>query len=82
MRQQELISKLIDLEEQAKVHSTEYLRLIQVPGNSAKASFHNRKVLKLHSKIKGIMRQIALFRGHLHEGVFDKNTDLNSPQHP
>lgn len=80
MRQQELISKLIHLEEQAKVHSSEYLRLIQVPGNTAKASFHNRKALKLHSKIKGLMRQIALFRGDLHNGVFEKNTDLNSQQ--
>jgi len=80
MRQQELISKLIHLEEQAKVHTSEYLRLIQVPGNMAKASFHNRKAHRLHSKIRGLMRQIALFRGHLHEGVFDKDSNLNFPQ--
>lgn len=77
MRQQELISKLIDLEEQARVHSSEYLRLIQTPGNLTKASFHNRKAIRLRSRIKGLIRQIAIFRGHLHEGVFDNNADLN-----
>jgi len=80
MRQQELISKLIHLEEQAKAHTSEYLRLMQVPGSMGKASFHNRKAVRLRSRIKGLMRQIALFRGNLHSGAFDKDTNLNSPQ--
>lgn len=75
MREQELISKLIDLEEQAKAHTSEYLRLMQMPGNLTRASFHNNRALRLRSRIKGLMRQIALFRGSPHEGVFDKNTD-------
>jgi len=60
MKQQELIAKLIDLEEQVKVHSSEYLSLIRTPGNMTKASVHKRKVLRLRSRIKGLMEQIAM----------------------
>jgi len=60
MNQQELISKLIDLEEQAKAHSSEYLILIRTPGARAKATYHKRKVLKLRCKIKDLMQQIAM----------------------
>ncbi len=63
MRKEQLISKLIDLDEQAKAHAFEYLRLIQVPGNAAKASLHDRKALRLRSRMKDLMKQIA-------EGVF------------
>ncbi len=59
MKQQELITKLIDLEEQIKVHSSEYLNLIRMPGNMTKASIHKRKVLRLRTRIKGLMAQIA-----------------------
>lgn len=68
MWQEQLISKLIDLEEQAKTHTCEYLRLIRAPGNMAKASFHDRKALRLRSRIQNLMRQMALLRGHLHRG--------------
>ncbi|MFZ0931060.1 MAG: hypothetical protein WAN11_20810 [Syntrophobacteraceae bacterium] len=59
MRQEQLISKLIDLDEQAKAHASEYMKLIQAPGNSAQASLHNRKALKLRSRIKDLMKKIA-----------------------
>lgn len=59
MRRQQLISKLIDLDEQAKAHCSEYLRLIQMPGNGAKAALHNRKELRLRARIKDLMKQIA-----------------------
>jgi hypothetical protein len=59
MRKEKLISKLIDLDERAKAHALEYLRLIQAPGNAAKASLHNRKALRLRSKMKDLMKQIA-----------------------
>jgi hypothetical protein len=59
MRRQQLISKLIDLDEQAKAHCSEYLRLIQMPGNAAKAALHNRKELRLRARIKDLMKQIA-----------------------
>jgi len=60
MRQQELITKLIDLEEQVKAHSSEYLHLIRTPDNRAKASYHKRRVLRLRSRIRGLMEQIAM----------------------
>jgi len=60
MNQQALISKLIDLEEQVKAHSSEYLILVRTPGSLAKASYHKRKVLKLRSRMKSLMDKIAL----------------------
>jgi|GEM_PF-4624858 hypothetical protein len=63
MRKKQLISKLIDLDEQAKAHDSEFLKMIQTPGNGAKASLHERQALRLRSRIKDLMRQIA-------EGVF------------
>jgi len=68
MRQQELISKLIDLDERAKAHCSEFMRLIQMPGNQTKATYHNRRVATLRSRIQNLMRQIALSRGDMHNG--------------
>jgi hypothetical protein len=64
MQQKELVSRLIDLEEHAKVYASEYLRLID--GQVTK-SFHDGKALRLRSRVQNLMRQIALLRGHLHE---------------
>jgi len=77
MWQEQLIVKLLDLEARAKAHSSEYLRLIQEPRNMAKASFHDRKVIRLRSRIQNLMRQIVLFRKHLNKRVSDRNVDLN-----
>ena len=60
VKQQALIAKLIDLEEQVKAHSSEYLILIRTPGSRTKASYHKRMVLKLRTRMKGLMEQIAL----------------------
>jgi hypothetical protein len=54
-----LISKLIDLDEQARAHACEYLRLIKESGSAAKASIHYRKELRLRARIKDLMKQIA-----------------------
>jgi len=78
MWREELISKLIGLEEQAKVYTSEYMRLIQGPGNVPETSFRQRKTLRLRSRLRNLMRQIALLRGRLHACILDKNTDLNS----
>jgi hypothetical protein len=59
MTQQELIAKLIELEEQVKAHSSEYLILIRTPGKQGKASYHKRKVLRLRNRIKGLMERMA-----------------------
>ncbi|MGA2936441.1 MAG: hypothetical protein ABSF52_04995 [Syntrophobacteraceae bacterium] len=59
MHKEQLISRLIDLDEQAKAHASEYLRLIQAPGNAAKASLNDRKGLRLRSRMKDLMKQIA-----------------------
>jgi hypothetical protein len=59
MRREKLISKLIDLDEKAKAHTSEYLKLIHAHGNSVQASSHNRKALRLRSKIKEIMKKFA-----------------------
>ncbi len=60
MQQDQLISKLIDLEDKAKAHTSEYLKLLQMPGNKTQASLHYRKALKLRSRIQGVIREIAL----------------------
>ncbi len=65
MRKEQMISKMIHLDEQAKAHDCEYVRLSHTPGNKAKASFHNRKALKLRSRINDLMKRFAA-------GVFDK----------
>jgi hypothetical protein len=56
MRREELISKLTDLDEQAKAHSCEYLRLIQAPGNAVKASLNGRKAFRLRFRMKDLMK--------------------------
>ena len=72
MWQEQLISKLVELEGQAKAHSSEYLRLIQVPGNLTEASLHDRQVIRLRSRIQNLMRQIIIFRRNLHGKDFEK----------
>lgn len=64
MLQEQLISKLIDLEEQAKADSSEYLRLLKEPPNAG-ASFADSNLLRLRSRIQNIRRQIVLLRRHL-----------------
>ncbi len=59
MRHKDLIAKLIDLEERAQLHSSEYFKMIQMRGDPAKASLHYRKVIRLRSRIKDLMKQIA-----------------------
>jgi len=63
--QEQLISRLIDLEEQVKADSLEYLRLIKVPENAR--SFDDPKVPRLRSRIQNFRRQIVVFRRHLNE---------------
>lgn len=58
----ELIAKLIDLQEQADAHTSEYQRLECLPGRKSKASIHRRKAVKLRSRIQEIIREIASFR--------------------
>ncbi len=70
MRQDQMISKLIDLEDKANAHTSEYLRLLQMPGNKTKASLHYRKALKLRSRIQGLIREIALAGSGINGTVF------------
>ncbi|MFZ2447542.1 MAG: hypothetical protein WAW37_14395 [Syntrophobacteraceae bacterium] len=55
----ELIAKLIDLQEKANAHTSEYLKWEHAPGGKTRASVHHRKALKLRSKIQGLIREIA-----------------------
>ena len=63
MDRRQLISKLIELEEEAKSHNSKYLKLMGTPGKTAKANMHERKALKLRSRIQQVIRQIGLFVG-------------------
>ncbi len=63
MRYERLVAKMIDLEERANAHTTEYSRLLHVPGGKTKASLHYLKALRLRSKIQELIRQIALCGG-------------------
>ena len=63
MRQEELISKLIDLEEKANTHTSQYLKLLSVPRKRTSASIHYQKALKLRARVQELIRQIALCDG-------------------
>ncbi|MEN6441479.1 MAG: hypothetical protein ABFD97_23185 [Syntrophobacter sp.] len=58
----DLIAQLIDLQEKANVHITEFRRLEHLPGNKSKASVHRRKAVKLRSRIQEIIHEIAASR--------------------
>lgn len=75
MRQEQLISKLINLEDKANAHASEYHRLLGVPGNKAQASQHYRKALRLRAKVQRLIRQIGLLGGACTEGVFGEKTN-------
>ncbi len=62
--QDQLISKLITLEEQANADSSEYLKLIKMHENVG-ASFDDSKISRLREKILNLRRQIVVFRRHL-----------------
>lgn len=55
----ELISRLIDLQEQANTHTAEYLKLQFMPGKKTVASAHLRKAERLRLRIQEIIREIA-----------------------
>ena len=57
--QEKLIAKIIDLEEQANVHTAEYERLLTVPKSRTKAAEHHRKAVRLQSRIQSLIREIA-----------------------
>jgi len=65
MNQTEMICKLVNLENQAKVYASEYLRLIQVNGKLTRSPIHNNEEIRLKSKIQNIMRRIVFLRGRL-----------------
>ncbi len=60
MRQEQLIAKLIDLEERANAHTSEYLKLVSVPRKRTSATIHYQKALKLRAKVQEIIKKIAL----------------------
>lgn len=63
MNRNRLISKLLELGEEAEAHNAKYLQLMQTPGKMSKAFMHERKALRVHSKIQELIRQIGLYRG-------------------
>ena len=60
MRQEQLIAKLIDLEERANAHTSEYLKLQSVPRKRTSASIHYQKAPKLRARVQELIRKIAL----------------------
>ncbi len=63
MQPEVLVSKLIKLQEKAEIHSSHYSRLRQLPGNKTKASEHERKALRLYSRIQELIHEIATAGG-------------------
>ena len=59
MRQEQLIAKLIDLEERANAHTSQYLKLLSVPRKRTSASIHYQKALKLRARVQELIRKIA-----------------------
>ena len=60
MRQEKLISKMIDLEDRANAHASQYLKLLSVPQKRTSASIHYQKALKLRARVQELIRKIAL----------------------
>ncbi len=61
MRQEQLVSKMIDLEDKANAHASQYLKLLGVPGKRTIASTHYQKSLKLRARVQELIRKIALY---------------------
>lgn len=61
MQHEKIIAKLIDLEDRAEAHRAEYLKLQYIPGKKTIASSHYRQSLRLRSRIRELIRKIALF---------------------
>ena len=59
MRQEQLIAKLIDLEDKANAHASQYLKLLSVPRKRTSASVHYQKALKLRARVQELIRKIA-----------------------
>ncbi len=78
MQPDKIISLLIDLQEKADTHTTEYLRLQYLPGNKAKATAHQRKALKLRTRILDLIRKIALAEGEDASHVFEPKESGNA----
>lgn len=79
MQPDKIISQLIDLQEKANTHTSEYLRLQYLPGNKAKAFAHQRKAIKLRSRILDLIREIALSEGGDPGHIFEPKEAGNAP---
>jgi hypothetical protein len=60
----QLISKLISLQEQANAHKSKMQELQNEPKKDRKASRHQRRIAVLNSDIEQVIRQIAAASGH------------------
>ncbi len=63
METESLVSKLIKLQEKAEIHSSQYNKLQKLPGSKTKASAHQRKALRLYSRIQELIHEIATAGG-------------------
>ena len=77
MRQEQLISKLIDLEDKANAHASEYHKLLGVPGNKAQASQHYRKALRLRAKVQAPHQADRPFGRRVHRRGFWRKDELD-----
>jgi hypothetical protein len=82
MRQEKLITMLIDLEERANAHTAEYQRLLNVPKSRTIAARHRLKALRLQSRIQGLIREIALCGGASSSSAFSKESSAAPPGLP
>jgi hypothetical protein len=58
----EVISKLIDLQELTDSHTAQYLKLQRVPGKRMQASVHQCKAARLRPMIQELIHEIANFK--------------------
>lgn len=59
MTSQNIVSKLIDLQDKANAHASEYERLQNIPGQKTVASAHLRKAVRLRAQIQKLIHQLA-----------------------
>lgn len=62
MQSKNIVGRLIDLQDQANVHTSEYQRFQHMPGHKTQATAHMRKALKLRAQIQKLIHQIASTR--------------------
>ncbi len=77
MHTEALVTKLIKLQAEAEIHSSQFNKLQNIPGNRTKASEHQRKALRLYSRIQELIHEIATSGGKSKYSVQEQDSEVS-----